>query len=62
VAWWSLEWPEFDFDLRYRRALLERGTDNFPVAVKQGSISFAHMPQDIDQTLNAIADTARELR
>ncbi len=55
--WWSLlDLHDFDFDIRYRRALIDRGIYNFPVAVKQGSISFAHTVADIDATLNALDD------
>jgi len=42
---------DFEFDRRYRRALIERGVYQFPLASKQGSISAAHTPQDIDRTL-----------
>ena len=56
--WWSLlDVHDFDFDVRYRRALIDRGIYNFPVPVKQGSISFAHSEADIDATLNALDDT-----
>jgi glutamate-1-semialdehyde 2,1-aminomutase len=60
--WWSLlDLHNFEFDLRYRRALIERGIYNFPVAVKQGSISFAHTEDDIDATLSAIDDAMTEI-
>lgn len=39
------------FDLQYRRGLIERGIYHFPLAAKQGSISFAHTAKDIDLTL-----------
>src|SRR5690606_10561587 len=52
--WWDLlHSHDFAFDLRYRKALIARGVYNFPVAAKQGSISFAHTADDIDQTLAA---------
>jgi glutamate-1-semialdehyde 2,1-aminomutase len=61
--WWDiLEFHDADFDLRYRRALIERGIYQFPVIVKQGSISFAHSDADIDKTLEATDDALRELR
>jgi glutamate-1-semialdehyde 2,1-aminomutase len=61
--WWSLlDLHDFSFDTRYRRALIKLGVYNFPLAVKQGSISFAHSTADIDQTLNAIDDAMRELK
>jgi glutamate-1-semialdehyde 2,1-aminomutase len=61
--WWDiLEFHDADFDLRYRRALIERGIYQFPVIVKQGSISFAHSDADIDKTLEATDDALRELK
>jgi glutamate-1-semialdehyde 2,1-aminomutase len=60
--WWDiLEHHDHAFDLRYRRALIERGIYHFPVPVKQGSISFAHTNADIDRTLEATDDALREL-
>jgi glutamate-1-semialdehyde 2,1-aminomutase len=60
--WWELvTGHDFAFDTRYRRALIERGIYYFPVPVKQGSISFAHTPDDIDATLEANKDALREL-
>ena len=57
TCWWDvLEFHDFKFDVEYRRGLLERGIYYFPVPCKQGSISFAHTEQDIDQTLLAIDD------
>ena len=38
-------------DLRYRRALIEKGIYHFPLPTKQGSISAAHTEADIDRTL-----------
>jgi glutamate-1-semialdehyde 2,1-aminomutase len=38
-------------DVRYRRALIERGAYQFPLPTKQGSISAAHTEADIDRTL-----------
>jgi glutamate-1-semialdehyde 2,1-aminomutase len=42
---------DFDFDRRYRRALIDRGIYHFPLPCKQGSISAAHTDADIDRTL-----------
>jgi glutamate-1-semialdehyde 2,1-aminomutase len=42
---------DFDFDRRYRRALIERGVYLFPAPCKQSSISAAHTEADIDKTL-----------
>ncbi len=59
--WWDvLENHDSAFDLRYRRALIERGIYHFPVAAKQGSISFAHTEADIDRTLEATDGALRE--
>ena len=49
----SIRFGDFDFDVRYRRGLIERGIYHFPVACKQGSISYAHTEVDIDRTLEA---------
>jgi glutamate-1-semialdehyde 2,1-aminomutase len=46
----------FDFDRRYRRALIDRGIYQFPLACKQGSISAAHTEADIDRTLEVTAE------
>jgi glutamate-1-semialdehyde 2,1-aminomutase len=46
----------FDFDKRYRRALIERGIYHFPLPCKQGSISAAHTEADIDRTLEVTAE------
>lgn len=60
--WWDiLAHHDSAFDVRYRRALIERGIYQFPVAAKQGSISFAHSDADIDRTLEATDDALREL-
>lgn len=40
------------FDLRYRRGLIDKGIYHFPLPTKQGSLSFAHTTQDIEQTLS----------
>lgn len=60
--WWSLlDLHDFEFDVRYRRALIDRGIYHFPVAVKQGSISYAHTEADIDQTLQATDSALKTL-
>lgn len=41
----------FDFDKAYRLRLIENGIYNFPLPIKQGSISFAHTIQDIAETV-----------
>ncbi|SEW51935.1 aspartate aminotransferase family protein [Chitinophaga arvensicola] len=50
---------DFAFDKSYRLKLIEQGIFNFPLPIKQGSISFAHTVQDIEETLaktNIIVD------
>lgn len=42
---------DMERDARYRAKLIEHGIFHFPKATKQGSISFAHTRQDIDDTL-----------
>lgn len=60
ACWWDiLTRHDFAFDLRYRRALIERGIYQFPVAAKQGSISYAHTDEDIDDTIRATDSAIR---
>jgi glutamate-1-semialdehyde 2,1-aminomutase len=42
---------DFDFDRRYRAALIEAGIYHFPFPCKQGSVSAAHTDDDIARTL-----------
>jgi len=44
---------DFDFDIRYRRALIEEGIYLIPLACKQSSVSYAHSQEDIYRTLEA---------
>ena len=61
--WWTLlHGHNFAFDVAYRKALIDRGIYNVPVATKQGSISYAHTPADIEQTLAMIDDTLRAIK
>jgi glutamate-1-semialdehyde 2,1-aminomutase len=50
-----------DLDLRYRRALIERGVYHFPQPTKQGSLSFAHTDQDVAQTIQCTRDVLASL-
>jgi glutamate-1-semialdehyde 2,1-aminomutase len=60
--WWELvTGHDAELDLRYRRALIERGVYHFPVASKQGSISAAHTEEDIDATLAATEHALRSI-
>ena len=45
---------DFVFDKEYRLGLIEKGIFNFPLPIKQGSISFAHTVQDIEETIEKI--------
>ena len=63
VDWWDiLHGHDFAFDMKYRRALIDRGIYNFPIAAKQGSISFAHTAEDIDATLEAMAAVLQSIK
>ncbi|SEO08566.1 glutamate-1-semialdehyde 2,1-aminomutase [bacterium A37T11] len=42
---------DFKYDNQYRRKLIEQGIFNFPLPIKQGSISYAHTENDIAITL-----------
>jgi len=42
---------DFEFDLKFRKALIEKCIYHIPIPCKQGSISYAHAEEDIDKTL-----------
>ena len=52
---------DFDFDSRYRKELIKGGVYNFPAPIKQGSISFAHTMEDIEQTLEVTAQVLKQI-
>ena len=52
---------DMEKDARYRRRLIEKGVFHFPVPTKQGSISFAHTSEDIEQTLEITKAILTEL-
>jgi glutamate-1-semialdehyde 2,1-aminomutase len=52
---------DFAFDKEYRLKLIEKGIFNFPLPIKQGSISFAHSVQDISETLEKTQSVVKEL-
>lgn len=56
-----LEHHDFDLDLRYRKQLIKEGIFNFPAAIKQGSISYAHTEEDIHKTLEATVNAINKL-
>jgi len=52
---------DFAFDKAYRLRLIEKGVFNFPLPIKQGSISFAHSLQDIEETLDKTEQVLADL-
>lgn len=56
-----LEHHDFDFDLRLRKALLERGIYHIPISCKQGSISYSHSAADVARTLDMTRDAIKSL-
>jgi glutamate-1-semialdehyde 2,1-aminomutase len=42
---------DFEFDIKYRRALIEEGIYLIPLPCKQSSVSYAHEETDIEKTL-----------
>lgn len=51
----------FELDKQYRLQLIKSGIYNFPLPVKQGSISFAHTLQDIKETLDKTSSVVNTL-
>jgi glutamate-1-semialdehyde 2,1-aminomutase len=51
----------FALDKEYRLKLIEKGIFNFPLPIKQGSISFAHSIEDIDETLEKTQSVVSDL-
>jgi glutamate-1-semialdehyde 2,1-aminomutase len=43
---------DFEFDLRLRKAWIENGIYQIPIACKQGSVSYAHSEDDIEETIS----------
>jgi glutamate-1-semialdehyde 2,1-aminomutase len=63
VSWHDLaENHDMAFDLKYRRALIERGVYHFPLPTKQGSISTAHSEDEIARTLEITAEVLKTLK
>lgn len=52
---------DFSFDNEYRLKLIEANIFNFPLPTKQGSISFAHTAQDIEETLEKTESVVHSL-
>ncbi|HMF73144.1 MAG TPA: hypothetical protein VK616_16810, partial [Flavitalea sp.] len=47
-----LDHHDFSFDLRYRKALIDKGIYLIPIACKQSSVSHAHTEEDIYHTIS----------
>ena len=52
---------DFVMDKKYRLMLIENGIFNFPLPVKQGSISFAHSIGDIEMTIEKTKSVIEKL-
>lgn len=62
VDWHDVaEHHDFALDERYRTALIGKGIYHFPMATKQGSISFAHSEDDLDVTLAKTREVIQSL-
>lgn len=51
---------DFTFDAKLRRTLIEAGVYQFPLPIKQGSISFAHTAADIETTLDKFEEAVAQ--
>lgn len=56
-----LKHHDFALDRQYRLDLIEKGIFNFPLPIKQGSISFAHTKADIEETLDKTREVVSRL-
>ena len=52
---------DFDFDIKFRKALIENGIYHIPIACKQGSVSYAHSEEDIDKTLEVTWEVLKKM-
>jgi glutamate-1-semialdehyde 2,1-aminomutase len=52
---------DFELDKVYRNELIREGIYNFPLPIKQGSISYAHSEKDITETLEKTAKVLKKL-
>ena len=52
---------DFNFDNIYRKELIKEGIYNFPLPIKQGSVSFAHSQQDIEETIEKTKKVVKKL-
>ncbi|MEX2232947.1 MAG: aminotransferase class III-fold pyridoxal phosphate-dependent enzyme [Cyclobacteriaceae bacterium] len=51
----------FDFDVKFRKALISKGIYFIPIACKQGSVSYAHTEEDIDKTLELMWEVLKRM-
>ncbi|MGL6268827.1 MAG: aspartate aminotransferase family protein [Chitinophagaceae bacterium] len=56
-----LQYHDAAFDLKYRKALIEKGIYHIPISAKQGSVSYAHTEEDIYKTLDSTRNVLYEL-
>jgi glutamate-1-semialdehyde 2,1-aminomutase len=52
---------DFDFDMRLRKLLIEKGIYQIPIPCKQSSVSYAHSEEDIYRTLQMTREALNEL-
>lgn len=51
----------FQWDMRYRRALIKRGIYHVPLPCKQGSVSYSHTEEDIFKTIETTRDVLKTI-
>lgn len=56
-----LETVDFVTDLKYRKALINKGIYHIPIACKQGSVSYSHTTEDIAKTLEITREVLEEI-
>lgn len=56
-----LETVDFSTDLKYRKALIDKGVYHIPIACKQGSVSYSHTTEDIAKTLEMTREVLKEI-
>ncbi len=52
---------DFEFDKKYRLALIKHGIYHIPIPCKQGSVSYSHSEEDIYRTLEATRLVLKEI-
>lgn len=56
-----LENVDFNYDLAYRKALIDKGIYHIPIPCKQGSLSYSHTVEDIADTLQLTREVLQNL-